>query len=65
VPTIQVRVMVALSVVLCAAPPAKRFMNIEQEAPVAKGEIETGQIPPEAYGSYLVTVTNPAANRYT
>lgn len=40
--TIQVRVMVALSAVLCAAGPAKPFTNTDQ-APVVKGEIETSQ----------------------
>jgi tetratricopeptide (TPR) repeat protein len=43
VQTIQVRVILALSAVVCAAGPAKAFMNNEQEAAVVKGEIETSQ----------------------
>jgi tetratricopeptide (TPR) repeat protein len=43
VQTIQVRVILALSAVLCAAGPAKPSMNSDQEAPVVKGEIETNQ----------------------
>jgi hypothetical protein len=43
VQTIQVRVFLALSAVLCAAGPARPFMNNEQEATVVKGEIETSQ----------------------
>lgn len=41
--TMQVRVILALSAVVCAAGPAMPFMNSNQEAPVVKGEIETGQ----------------------
>jgi tetratricopeptide (TPR) repeat protein len=43
VQTMQVRVMLALAAVLCAAGPAKPLMNNDQEAPVLKGEIETSQ----------------------
>jgi len=45
VQTRQVRVMLALSAVLCAAGPAKPLMNYDQEAEasIVKGEIETSQ----------------------
>jgi tetratricopeptide (TPR) repeat protein len=44
VQTMQVRVMLALTAVSCAAGPAKPSTNNDQEAPVVKGEIETGQL---------------------
>lgn len=40
-PTIQVRVVVAITAVLCAARPAKPQMNNGQETAVLKGEIES------------------------
>jgi tetratricopeptide (TPR) repeat protein len=43
VQTIQVRVSLALSVVLCAAGPAKPFTNSDQEMSVVKGEIESSR----------------------
>jgi Tfp pilus assembly protein PilF len=43
VQTIQVRVILALLAVLCAAGPAKPFTSNDQLAPVVKGEIETSQ----------------------
>jgi Tfp pilus assembly protein PilF len=51
VQTLQVRVILALSAVVCAAGPAEPFMSSDQEAPVVKGEIETSQ---PSVGSYTV-----------
>jgi len=48
VQTMQVRVMLALSAVVCAAGPAMPLMNNDQEAPVVKGEIATSE--PVVYG---------------
>jgi tetratricopeptide (TPR) repeat protein len=49
VQTTQVRVILALSAVLCAAGQAKPFVNNDQEAPVLKGEIETSQPSVDGY----------------
>jgi tetratricopeptide (TPR) repeat protein len=51
----QVRIICALSVVLCAAGPARPQMNNGQEAAVVKGEIENGQ---PIVGGYTVQLYN-------